>query len=147
MSSSGKLRFSVKWTTARQYQLAAGAVGQLTHEDIDWLGIHATRLNGHLLRAIFHRQLHPLWLRIRTRPRDSANRSSSRALETRGLTAYDTVLLASGLGATTVINLSDVNYVYSADPRKDRDAKPVRRIDWKAFRRLVGNKWHLGPHS
>ena len=57
------------------------------------------------------------------------------------------MLLASGLGATTVINLSDVDYVYSADPRKDRNAKPVKRIDWKAFRKLVGNKWDPGLNA
>ena len=39
--------------TARNYIDAANVLEGLTREDLDWLGIHATRLNGHLLRTIF----------------------------------------------------------------------------------------------
>ena len=39
--------------TARRYQDAAGEVTELTRDDLDWLGIHSTHLNGHLLRTIF----------------------------------------------------------------------------------------------
>ena len=39
--------------TARRYQDAAATVSDLASEDLDWMGIHATRLNGHLLRTIF----------------------------------------------------------------------------------------------
>ena len=38
---------------ARIYQKSARQVAKLTDEDLDWLGIHATRLNAHLLRTIF----------------------------------------------------------------------------------------------
>ena len=44
--------------TARRYQDAAGAVRTLAHEDLDWLGLHATRLNGHLLLTIFRDLAH-----------------------------------------------------------------------------------------
>ena len=135
-------------STARQYQATARAVGQLTHEDIDWLGIHATRLNGHLMRAIFHRQSHPTIVKNpNAPPRFREPILIAAGWKPGWSTDYDAVLLASGLGATTVINLSDVDYVYSADPRKDRNAKPVKRIDWKAFRKLVGNKWDPGLNA
>jgi uridylate kinase len=40
--------------TARHYRDAGKAVsGDMTDEDLDWLGVHATHLNGHLLRTIF----------------------------------------------------------------------------------------------
>jgi uridylate kinase len=135
-------------STARQYQAAAHAVGQLTHEDIDWLGIHATRLNGHLMRAIFHRQSHPTIVKNpNAPPRFREPILIAAGWKPGWSTDYDAVLLASGLGATTVINLSDVDYVYSADPRKDPNAKRVKRIDWKAFRKLVGNKWDPGLNA
>ena len=40
---------------AREYRDAAikAAGADLTEEDLDWLGIHATRLNAHLIRTIF----------------------------------------------------------------------------------------------
>src|SRR3989338_6735138 len=44
--------------TARIYQQGAKQVGRLTADDLDWLGIHASRLNGHLLRTIFKKEAH-----------------------------------------------------------------------------------------
>lgn len=44
--------------TARRYQDAAAAVAELAADDLDWMGIHATRLNGHLLRTIFRDTAH-----------------------------------------------------------------------------------------
>jgi uridylate kinase len=46
--------------TARLYRDAGKAVnGEMSEEDLDWIGIHATRLNGHLLRTIFVDIAHP----------------------------------------------------------------------------------------
>ena len=39
--------------TARNYIDAADKSFKITDEDKDWLGIHATRLNAHLVRTIF----------------------------------------------------------------------------------------------
>src|SRR3990167_6289113 len=39
--------------TSRRYQDAAHAVTPLSRHDLDWIGIHATRLNAQLLRNIF----------------------------------------------------------------------------------------------
>ena len=38
---------------ARDYQKAAGEITEVTDEDKDWIGIHATRLNAQLLRTVF----------------------------------------------------------------------------------------------
>ena len=38
---------------SRRFQSAASAIVKITDEDKDWIGIHATRLHGHLLRTIF----------------------------------------------------------------------------------------------
>ena len=46
--------------TARRYQDAAKAVSELESEDLDWLGLHATRLNGHLLRTVFRGLAYPV---------------------------------------------------------------------------------------
>ena len=39
--------------TCRKYQQAAAKVSGIDDEEKDWLGIHSTRLNAHLLRTIF----------------------------------------------------------------------------------------------
>ena len=46
-------------TTARAYQQAASKVTKLTRDDLDWIGIHATRLNAHLLRTVLRDLAHP----------------------------------------------------------------------------------------
>src|SRR3989344_8973609 len=45
--------------TARNYIAAADKVLKITDEDRDWLGIHSTRLNAHLLRTVFRDVAHP----------------------------------------------------------------------------------------
>ncbi len=51
--------------TTRHYQDAAQKVigHELTNDDLDWLGIHATRLNAHLIKTIFRDLSHPYILK------------------------------------------------------------------------------------
>ncbi len=134
--------------TARAYQKVARDIGKLDAEDVDWLGIHATRLNAHLLRTVFRRFAHPTIVKNPNAPPSYREKVLIAAGWKPGWsTDYDAVLLASNLGATTVINLSDIDYVYSADPRKFPNAKPLKKINWKAFRKLVGDKWDPGLNA
>jgi uridylate kinase len=55
--------------------------------------------------------------------------------------------MAKNLGATKLINLSDIDYVYDRDPRKDKNAKPIERISWADFRKLIPSEWDPGIHS
>ena len=59
-------------------------------------------------------------------------------------TDYVATILAERLGAKTVINLSNIKYVYSSDPKKNKDAKKIKEINWHDFRKIVGNKWDPG---
>ncbi len=134
-------------STARQYQKAAKAVGQLSREDVDWIGIHSTRLNAHLLRTVFQKLAHPTVVKNPLSPPAFREPVLIAAGWKPGWsTDYCATLLASSLGATTVLNLSDVDRVYSADPKKDPGAKPLSAIDWKAFRKIVGNRWDPGAN-
>ena len=56
--------------TCRNYQKAANKVVKLTRDDQDWIGIHSTRLNAHLIKTIFRQYAHP---RINKNPRTKAN--------------------------------------------------------------------------
>lgn len=133
--------------TARHYQRAAKDVDKLTREDVDWIGIHATRLNGHLLRTILHKFAHPTVVKNPLAPPAFREPVLIAAGWKPGWsTDYCATLLASSLGASTVLNLSDIDYVYSADPKKHRDAKPLPHVPWKAFRKLVGSRWDPGAN-
>ncbi len=131
--------------TARKYQNAANAVSGLVREDVDWLGIHATRLNAHLLRAIFYKHAHPVIIKDPTRKITAQNKVFIAAGWKPGWsTDYDAVLIAKNLGAKKVINLSNIDYVYTADPRKDKKATPIKEISWKDFRAMIPKEWDPG---
>ena len=134
--------------TARRYQDAANEVTGLTRDDLDWLGIHATRLNAHLLRAIFYKEAHPV---INTDPTEKVSATHAVVIaagwKPGWSTDYDAVLLAKGVNAKKVINLSNIDYVHTEDPKKNPQAKSIEKITWSAFRKLLPKEWDPGLSS
>jgi uridylate kinase len=134
--------------TSRRYSEAAKALGDLNLDDLDWLGIHSTRLNGHLLRTIFRKVAHN---RIITNPHriEPAKEPIIIAAGYRPgwSTDYDAVLLAKQYGAKVVLNLSNIDYVFDKDPKKFKNAKLIKQISWHNFRKIVGNKWDPGLNA
>lgn len=137
--------------TAREYQNAARQVVNAVAEDLDWLGIHATRLNGHLIRTIFRETAHAKLIK---NPSEKIRlKESERVVVAAGWkpgrsTDYIAVLLAKNLGARTVINITNTDYVYSKDPSKFSDAKPLHSVSWKEFRTLIGiSSWSPGLNT
>ena len=44
----------------------------------------------------------------------------------------------------TIINLTNIDYVYDKNPSEFPDAKPLKELDWKSFKNIVGDKWIPG---
>ena len=134
-------------SVARKYQKAAQKIGALTRDDLDWLGIHATRLNAHLLRTVFKRIAHSHVVTDPTK-KEGGNYSViiASGWKPGWSTDYDSVLLAKTFGAKTILNLSNISYVYSRDPKKNKNAKPLKNLLWKDFRKIVGNRWDPGAN-
>ena len=59
-------------------------------------------------------------------------------------TDYDAVLLAKKIKADKLINITDVDYVYDKDPKKYKGAKPLSKIKWRDFKKLIGKEWKPG---
>ena len=137
--------------TCRNYQEAATKISNITNDDKDWLGIHSSRLNGHLLRTIFRQYAHP---KINTNPHDLEDfyNFKEAILIAAGWrpgnsTDYDAVVLAKYMDIKKVVNLSNIDYVCNKDPRKFPDAKKIEKISWSDFRKIVGDKWDPGMHA
>lgn len=136
--------------TARKYADAAKEVSDLDNEDLDWLGIHATRLNGHLMRTIFKDIAHPVMV---TNPDDILDIPKSVPLiiasgyRPGASTDLRAIQIAERVGAQKVINLSNTQYVFTADPNKDPDAVKIEDIAWEDFRKLIPEKWDPGLSS
>lgn len=134
--------------TARRYQEAANAVTPLSREDTDWIGIHSTRLNGQLLRNIFVGYAHQHVVKNPTIDIDSDEPIIIAAGWQPGCsTDYDAVLMAKNLGAHRLVNLSNIDYVYTADPKKDPEAEKIERTTWAEFRKLIPDAWDPGLSS
>lgn len=119
----------------------------IKNEEADWIGIMATRLNAQLVKAIMGD-----WCldEVVTDP-SQAGSFSGRVLVAAGWkpgfsSDYDAVLLAGRFGAETVINLSNIERVYTDDPKKNPEAKPIDAISWKDFRAMVGEEWVPGKN-
>ena len=134
--------------TARIYQQAAKAVTKLADEDLDWLGIHSTRLNAHLMRTIFRDEAQHVVVKDPTRPQTWTKPILIAAGWKPGWsTDYVATRLAKKYKAKCVINLSNIKQAFDKDPSKYKDAKPLETVDWKSFRKIVGNKWIPGMNA
>ena len=134
--------------TARRYQTSARKIVQLTRKDVDWIGIHGTRLNAHLLRAIFYKIAHQRIIKNPLSPMSLHKPVLIAAGWRPGCsTDYDAVLLARRLRARTIINLTNIDFVYDKDPRKFKNAHPIKEISWRAFRAMLPSRWDPGLNA
>ena len=133
---------------ARKYQNACREINPaIKDEDADWVGIMATRLNAQLVKAVMGD-----WCtqEVVTNPME-AQSFTGKVLVAAGWkpgfsTDFDAVLLAEKFKAEVVINLSNIEKVYTADPKKDPTAQPIDKISWSDFRKMVGDDWTPGKN-
>ncbi len=129
-------------STARQYVAAASRLDHASDEEKDWIGIHCTRLNAVLLKTAFGRLAPGDIVTDPTKRLDSKVPVIIAAGWKPGWsTDYVAAILAKQLGAKEVINMTNTDHVYTADPKRDRQAKPLARIAWKEYTRMFGSSW------
>ncbi len=137
--------------TARNYiEAGSRVVGKtITFDDKDWLGIHSTRLNAHLVRTVFRDIAYPRIFKHYDRQYDIKDEPVvvCSGWKPGWSTDFCAVLVAEGQGSKTVVNLSNIDKVYDKDPRKYKDAKAIDKMSWDNFEKLVGNKWIPGLNA
>ena len=130
--------------TAKHYIDGATEVtSDVPHEDLDWLGIHTTRLNAHLMRTIFRDIARPQIIEHYEEAQDVEDYPIviGSGWKPGWSTDYCAVSMAKNYGAKTVINMSNTDGVYTADPRKDSGATRINTMTWEKYRGMVGDKW------
>src|SRR3989338_5629761 len=140
--------------TTRVYQEAASRITKVSDWDLDWIGLHATRINAHLLRTIFAKEAYPVVIdhdpeQEEVQMLKSSNKKLFFASGWRPgwSTDYIAVELARKFGAESIIIAKDTPYVYDKDPGKYPDAKPKEKISWKEYKRLIPKGWSPGLSS
>ncbi len=133
---------------ARVYQEAASKLTMLTDNDKDWLGIHATRTNAHLIRTIFRDVANPVVADARYKIKKLTYPVTTAGGWHPGWsTDYVALATAYDLRIPEVIVAGKPAYVYDKDPHKFKNAKPIPQCTWKEYRMLIPKKWEPGFHS
>ncbi|MCK5332413.1 UMP kinase [Candidatus Parcubacteria bacterium] len=126
----------------RKYNEAAKKVRKLSNDELDWVGIYATRYNAQFIKILFGDLAHS---EININPHKKTLTKKPIIIGAAYIpgwsTDYDAVYLAKTYGAKKVANLSNIDFAYDKDPKKYKSAVPIKNIDWKGFRKIVGDKW------
>jgi uridylate kinase len=101
----------------------------------DYMGIKIAGLNAEILKQVF------------ADSKNSVRIVSSDKFEPGHSTDYDAVLSTKTNNADTIINLTNIDYVFDKDPSKFPTAKAIEKINWPNFRKIVGEKWTPGYSS
>lgn len=136
--------------TTRHYQDAGkDVIGDITKEDVDWIGIHATRLNAHLIRTIFTDIAHPRI--IENYDHKLVNWKEPLVIgagwKPGWSTDFDAVVLARDYNGKLIINLSNVYFVHDKDPRKHKNTRKIKHLSWAEMEKIVGPKWRPGMNA
>ena len=132
----------------RKYQDVAKELADPKHDDLDWIGIAALKLNAELLRVVFGEYAHDKVI-----SNLSANFNFNKpivvgsAYEPGQSTDWDAVLGAKTLGAKKIINLSNTDYVYDSDPKVNPNARKIEKISWNEYRNLIPKEWNPGLNT
>jgi uridylate kinase len=129
---------------ARVYQKALLEFGA-KNNDRDWIGINITKLNAEVVKQMFAGNAYP---KVITDPNIKVKTNKDIIVgagwKPGWSTDYDAVLIAKNHNIKTIINLSNIDYVYDRNPSQFPDAKALKEIDWKTLERIVGSKWTPG---
>jgi len=133
---------------ARNFQKAALKKKNISNNDLDWLGIYATIINANIVRQVFGNLAGKAIIQNPTRKIKSKKKIILASGWKPGWsTDYDAVLLAKNLKSKYVINMSNVDFVFDKDPKKNKNAKKIKNICWKHYRELISTKWKAGLNA
>lgn len=133
---------------SRNFQEAAGRVARVTDEDKDWIGVHATRLNAHLLRTIFRDVADPVVIDARGKIKKlRAPITIASGWRPGWSTDYVAMRIAADFGIHEVVIAGRPAHVYNKDHARHANATPFHELSWREYRKLIPAKWKPGMHA
>ena len=132
----------------RKYQKALSELTKIGATELDWMGIHTTHTNAQFIRLMFGQLAHSQIVNDPTKHLNFKEKILLAGGWVPGCsTDRDAVLLAKTYGADTVINLSNIDFLYDKDPRKFKNAKKISTISWDGMLKITGSKWIPGLNA
>lgn len=134
---------------ARRYQSAyRETLGESGDDEAgDRIGIAATRVNAQVVKEVLGKLAPDP---VVTDPEHDEARGSvvvAGGWKPGFSTDNVAVTLAIRFGAESVVNLSNIAKVYTADPKLDADASPIDHSGWNAFLQITGTTWRPGANT
>ena len=131
--------------TTRKYQEALDQLVESNSDDQDWIGIHATRLNGQLLKVALKGFTEEYLV---TNPNEIPNTNQpviiAAGYKPGSSTDLRAVQIAHNRGAKRVVNLSNIDCAYTSDPNEDPNAQKIDKMTWDEFLALIPDAWSPG---
>jgi uridylate kinase len=134
--------------TCRHYNESLQKVIDASNEDLDWMGIAATRLNAEFVRICFGDLsyekvvLDPDFIPVTNKPIiigggwKPGNSSDLAAIH-----------CAKTLNTKKIINLSNIDYVHSSDPKTNPNAEKFENLTWEKYRSFISSVWKPGLNT
>ncbi|RLE38580.1 UMP kinase [Candidatus Woesearchaeota archaeon] len=130
--------------TCRYYITKANKIAKLSEIKKDNIGIAAIKLNATLIHSLLP-DSKLIFLEKRSKIR--FNKILITGFLKHGKTSdADAVLLAHIYKTKEVINLTNVDFVYNKDPRKYKTAKPIKKLLWKDYLKIIPS-FKAGIHT
>ena len=132
----------------RKYNDSLKSITDPSDNDLDMMGIAATRINAEFVRICFSDSAYekvvldpdyipstdkPVVIGCGWKPGNSSDLAAVHG--------------AKSIEADTIINLSNINFVYDKDPKNNSDAKPLPQMSWSDFRELLPKDWAPGVNA
>ncbi len=130
--------------TSRDYIKAAKDLPKVKKDNLDQLGIIATKLNAELVKMFLQpRAYHKVLKDPKNIPLQEELIIAS-GWKPGNSTDLNTVLWALSMNQNQVYNLTDVDQVYKKDPHKFPNAKAFEKLSWPEFKDIIGGDWKPG---
>lgn len=131
---------------ARQAIADARLAGVRRNRDLDWIGIRTTQLHAEIVRASVQAEQPVVadYRRVKSRGRGFVIAGGDQPGAT---TDFGAVRLAIAVGARMIINVTNVDGVFTADPRKVRSARLIASLHWTTFLHRFSVRMRPGVHT
>jgi uridylate kinase len=126
----------------RDYRDVAKGLGA-GNDDMDFVGIMATHINASTFYTALGDNAHLVrWKSLEEAKEEVAENFEEKIIVAAGYdigtsSDYDATIFADLVGADMIINATNVDGVYSADPRKDPKAKKHDRVSYDDFEKII----------
>lgn len=131
---------------ARTYQDFLRQQGNISDDDLDWIGIKATKINAEFVRIILARWAYP---RVLESPEESIEGGEAGVLVFSGWkpgwsTDYVAVLVAKRFSCRAIISMSNTKGVYAVEDDVVQDGQLLPRLSWDEYEKMAGSQWVPG---